>query len=75
MFNLFKCNHPAWALAVQKDSTYKPDMKQLPGEFTIITHHLYCQKCQEHIDISYAQPHNDVIDANIRREIELENRT
>lgn len=60
-------------LAVQRDSTSK-DSDSNPGEFTIITHHLFCQKCYEHVNITYAQPHWDVMDVNIRKELKKENK-
>ena len=73
MFNLFKCKHPARALFVRTDSTSK-DSDNHPGEFTIITHHLYCMKCNEQVDITYAKPHWDVMDVNIRKELKKENK-
>ena len=49
--SFFKCKHPAHRLAVFKDSTVKNRDK----DFDIVTHHLFCQKCSERVDIEYAK--------------------
>lgn len=49
-----KCNHPFDRLAVQKDSTVVDDPKY-PGDYNLVTHHLFCRKCGEKLDIKYAQ--------------------
>jgi len=51
MFGIFKCKHPAHKLVVLKDSTIKPK----DDDFSIVTHHLYCQNCGKSVDIKYAQ--------------------
>mgnify|MGYP000700432861 CR=1 FL=1 len=48
---LFRCKHPANMLAVQKDETVTPHNE----DYSIVTYHLVCRKCQEKIDISYAK--------------------
>lgn len=50
MIRLFKCKHPADYLVVQKDSTV--DTESHP-HVHVITHHLYCTRCDKKINISY----------------------
>ncbi len=54
MFNFFKtkCEHPAKHLFVDCDAT----VEAVDDLFDKVTYHLYCEKCEELIDISYAKP-------------------
>lgn len=58
----FKCKHPANWLAVQADSTEE----WVDEDFTRVTHNLYCQKCQEKVDIKYMKC-NGGVDAFLTR--------
>ncbi len=68
---MFKCKHPAKYLVVERDSTHE-DSAEYPGEYTNITHHLMCYKCQEIINIGYAKPHHDVIMAKFKKQKEAQ---
>jgi len=47
----FKCKHPASMLFVYSEETVEPNDE----DSVIVTYHLYCRKCNEKIDISYAK--------------------
>lgn len=49
------CRHPARYLAVQKEDTETPS-PDYPRDYIHVTHHLFCQRCSEHIDITHARP-------------------
>ena len=51
VLKFWKCKHPAFWLAVQEDSTEE----LVDVDFTRVTLHLYCQKCQEKVDIKYSK--------------------
>ena len=48
---IFKCNHPAKFLYVEKEPTVKP----VDEWFNHVTYHLFCGKCGEKVDIKYTQ--------------------
>ena len=64
----FKCKHPADCLHVAKDAT-EQDSSEYPGQYTYITYHLYCVKCNERIDIEYAKPNHEIIRKSVLREL------
>jgi hypothetical protein len=51
MLNPFKCTHPASRLGVLRGET----IDRSDADFSIVTYHLFCRKCSEPIELSYAQ--------------------
>lgn len=53
--SFFECKHPAAYLGVQKSETVVPT-KEYPDEYEVVTYHLYCAKCGEHVNhIGYSR--------------------
>ena len=50
----WKCKHPFNRLGVQREATSVPSPKY-PEDYNHVTYHLFCQKCGEKLDITYAQ--------------------
>lgn len=48
----FKCMHPARALRVYSHHTTSPC--EGSTDFEVVTYHLQCLRCEEHVDISCA---------------------
>lgn len=51
MFGLFKCKHPFWAIAVEKEHTVEIN----DADFEHIDYHLFCQKCSERLTLKHAK--------------------
>lgn len=49
--NIFKCKHPFEFLQVAKDATETP----IDEDFTKISYHFYCSKCNKEVTTSYAK--------------------
>ena len=47
----FKCKHPFRAVRVEKQETDEPK----DAFFAKVTYHLYCSKCGESLNLSYAR--------------------
>lgn len=51
---LFKCKHKFKNISVWSDSTSTPS-KDYPKHFNLVTHHLYCTRCNKKLDVKYSQ--------------------
>ena len=49
VLQFWTCKHPAFWLAVEKDSTEE----WVDVDFTRVTHHLFCQKCTKPVTVKY----------------------
>ena len=54
IFGLFRCQHPARALAVRSEQRVAPD-SDTPEDHEIVTYRLLCMKCGRDVDIRYAR--------------------